>query len=225
MLKFKSFISKLLKPKNKYAFIDSIVPKGKVLDVGCGNNSPYKMKTLRPDVYYVGIDIGIYNQKSNTNYADEFIITDTESFHEKIASFANSFDSIISSHNLEHCNSYLEVTLAMIKALKTNGTLFISFPCEESVNFPHRYGCLNFYDDGTHKNLISFSSFISLLSENGMDVLFARKRYRPFLLFLFGLLCEPFSRLLDKPAPMGATWALYGFETIIIAKKQVDKIQ
>jgi SAM-dependent methyltransferase len=220
MLRIKNIISKLIQPKGKYSFVDSIVRNGKVLDVGCGNNSPSMVKTLRPDIYYVGLDIGIYNQTNDhTKYADEFIVTNPEDFHLKIVSYSNTFDSVISTHNLEHCIDFVNVTLAMIKSLKEGGTLYASFPSEDSVRFPHRCGTLNFYDDDSHRNLISFSSFISILKENGMDILFATKRYRPPILFLCGLLYEPISRLSNKQAPAGATWALYGFETIVIARK------
>jgi len=213
-------ISKLIKQKGKYSFIDSIVANGKVLDVGCGNNSPYIIKTLRPDIYYVGIDIGVYNQTTEYNvYANKYILANSNNFHLKIEELSNEFDAIICSHNLEHCNDYIATTLAMIKSLKKQGDIYLSFPCEESVGFPSRHGTLNFYDDSTHKNLIQYSAFIAMLIENEMDIVFAVKRYRPALPFLIGLICEPFCRLLNKQAPTGGTWALYGFETIVIAKK------
>jgi 2-polyprenyl-3-methyl-5-hydroxy-6-metoxy-1,4-benzoquinol methylase len=219
-LKIKRHISKLIKSKGKYSFIDSIREHGNLLDVGCGNNSPYIVKTLRPDIHYIGLDIGIYNQTPNyAKYADEFILTEPDTFHSKIEEYSNEFDAIVCSHNLEHCNDYMAVTLAMIQSLRKGGTIYISFPCEESINLPSRRGCLNFYDDDTHKNLIPYSSFISVLKQNGMNILFATRRYRPAIPFLIGLICEPFCRLLNKQAIAGGTWAFYGFETIIIAKK------
>lgn len=220
MLHLRGIINKLIKPKGKYSFIDSIVVNGKVLDVGCGNNSPYIVKTLRPDVYYVGLDVGVYNQTTEYNmYANSLVITDASSFHSKIAEYCNEFDAIICAHNLEHCNDYMSTTMAMINSLKNLGVIYLSFPCEESVGFPSRPGCLNFYDDGSHKNLIQYSAFIDALKQNGMDIVFAAKRYRPAMPFLIGLICEPFCRLLNKQAPVGGTWALYGFETIVIAQK------
>ncbi len=221
VLKIKSAIGKLINPKNKYYFIDSIIKDGKVFDIGCGNDSPYQVKTLRPDVYYVGLDIGSYNQSySPDKYADRFILAEAKTFHSEIAKYSNTFDAVISAHNLEHCNDYQKVTLAMLDSLKNGGTIYISFPCEESVRFPSRKGSLNFYDDDTHKNLIQYSSFITLLKENGMDILFAKKRNKPFIPFLIGLIFEPFSRLTKRQAPLGGTWALYGFETVIIARKK-----
>ena len=221
ILNIKQMISKLILSKGKYSFIASIIKNGKVLDVGCGNNSPFTVKTLRPDVYYVGIDIGIYNQTAGYNiYANRLILTDPNSFHSRIEEYSSEFDAIICSHNLEHCNDYIATTSAMIKSLKKGGEIYLSFPCEESAGFPSRHGCLNFYDDSTHKNLIQYSAFLATLKENGMDIVFAAKRYRPLIPFLIGLVCEPFCILLNKQAPAGGTWALYGFETIIIARKR-----
>lgn len=221
LLKVKSKIGKRINPNNKYYFIDSIVKNGKLFDIGCGNNSPFIMKTLRPDVYYVGLDVGDYNQTyTPSEYADEFVVTDPAHFHLKIAEYANTFDSAISSHNLEHCDDYLKVTLAMIQSLKKGGTAYISFPCEESVNFPHRRGTLNFFDDCMHSKPIAYSPFISFLKQNGMSIMFARKRYRPLIPFILGLFYEPISRLINKLAPFQCTWALYGFETVIVAKKE-----
>jgi SAM-dependent methyltransferase len=220
MLKIKCGIYKRINPRHKLCYIDSIVKNGKLFDIGCGNNSPYIVKTLRPDIYYVGLDIGVYNQTYvPSRYANEFILTEAARFHEKIAEYPDTFDCVISAHNLEHCDDYKKVTSAMLRSLKKGGTIFISFPSEESIRFPHRKGTLNFNDDPTHKNPIVYSSFVSLLKQNGMKILFSTKRYRPFILFIIGLLFEPFSRFFDKPAPAGGTWALYGFETIIIAQK------
>ena len=207
----------------KVAFIQNKIPeRGKVLDVGCGNNSPQYMKTCRPDIYYVGLDIGIYNQMTDpTEYADEFILTDPENFASEIRKYENMFDVVISTHNLEHCNEYRDVLMAMIRALGKNGLFHLVFPCEASVNFPSRKGTLNFYDDPTHKNVIPYQSVIDTLEQNGLKIVFARKRFRPLIPFLVGLICEPYRRFTGTlEGSMRATWALYGFETLIVAKKE-----
>jgi hypothetical protein len=48
--------------KYKPDFILQLPRGAKVLDVGCGNNSAQSTKKLRPDIYYVGLDVGDYNQ-------------------------------------------------------------------------------------------------------------------------------------------------------------------
>ena len=85
---------------NFYKIIDK---KGYLLDVGCGNNSPYIMKSMFPDIYYTGIDIGDYNQTA-PNLADEYIIADPNKFADTILNLDKKYDTVISSHNLEHCN-------------------------------------------------------------------------------------------------------------------------
>ena len=46
-----------------------------MLDVGCGNNSPRIAKSIRPDIYYVGVDVGDYNQENGSiECADEYIV-------------------------------------------------------------------------------------------------------------------------------------------------------
>jgi 2-polyprenyl-3-methyl-5-hydroxy-6-metoxy-1,4-benzoquinol methylase len=214
-------VSKAFKPKGKYAFICSVVPGGKLLDVGCGNNGPFIVKSLRPDLYYVGVDIAIYNQQFDyRKYADDFIMTTPENFAAAVGARESEFDGVISAQNLEHCNNYIGVTLAMIRSLKNGGAMYISFPCEESVRFPSRRGTLNFFDDSSHRNLIPYTSLLSLLEHNGMTIVFATKRYRPIIPFLVGMACEPLCMLLKRQAPIYGTWAFFGFESIIVGKKR-----
>ena len=48
--------------------------KGLVMDVGSGNNSLEWFRTLRSDLYYVGIDVTDYNQTDDpSNFANEYI--------------------------------------------------------------------------------------------------------------------------------------------------------
>lgn len=220
MIKIKTVIDQILKPKGRYAFIVSIPKKGKLLDVGCGDQSAKIIKTIRPDINCTGIDVSTFTSTKNyQQHLDEFIVVEPENFHTKIAEWSEKFDAITSIHNLEHCNDYLQTTQAMIKALKTGGKIYISFPSEDSIHFPSRYGTLNFYDDKTHQTTIPYQEFISVLKKHGLKILFATKKYQPTIPFLIGLLCEPFCHLLNKQAPAGGTWAFYGFETVIIAEK------
>ena len=108
----------------------------------------------------------------------------------------------------------------MVQSLRKGGMIYIAFPSEESTNFPSRKGGLNFYDDGGHKNIIEYDSFIKVLKEKGMNIVFAAKKYRPLIPFLVGVVFEPLGMLLHRQAPVHGTWALYGFETVIIAEKQ-----
>jgi 2-polyprenyl-3-methyl-5-hydroxy-6-metoxy-1,4-benzoquinol methylase len=134
----------------KRAFILSIPDNAMVLDVGCGNNSPLYTKSLKPNITYIGLDIGDYNQTSRP-LADKYIITSPDLFASEIEKLSETVDCVISSHNLEHCIDRNRVVKAMVNALKPNGSIYLSFPCMDSVNFPgSRSGCLNYYDDSSH---------------------------------------------------------------------------
>jgi hypothetical protein len=47
-------------------------------------------------------------------------------------------DAVISSHNLEHCDDPAAVRDSMVVALRPGSSLFLAFPCEESVRVPRR---------------------------------------------------------------------------------------
>lgn len=210
-----------LRPHGKVDFVQKITTKGVVLDVGCGNNLPKRIKTQRPDLIYVGVDVGDYNQGSDAiEYADKYIITTSPDFTGTIGGFEDSFDAIICAHNLEHCESSRAVLGSIISKLKIGGKLYLSFPCEESVTFPSRNGILNFYDDKTHRQPIKLNDVIPMLRDAGIHIDFCAKRYRSILLWLMGFILEPIGSLFRRNMPLGSTWALYGFETIILATRK-----
>lgn len=95
--------------------------------------------------------------------------------------------------------------------------MYLAFPSENSTRFPHREGTLNFYDDKTHSWIPEYGRILRCMKAQGMEVVFARKQYQPLFYFFRGLLNEPKSRRTHKVL-MG-TWALWGFETVIWARK------
>lgn len=46
--------------RGKGGFLKTLPRGSTLLDVGCGNGSPYWFKANRPDLYYVGLDVGDY---------------------------------------------------------------------------------------------------------------------------------------------------------------------
>jgi ubiquinone/menaquinone biosynthesis C-methylase UbiE len=221
------FLEKRIKPiweshHGKGPFIRSLPPGARILDVGCGNNSPSYVKNMRPDLYYIGLDVGDYNQ-DNTSLiaANEYHVSTPSRFTESIERFYLTIDGVVSSHNLEHCDDYRAVLRAMARTLKPGGRMYLSFPCEASVRFPHRQGCLNFFDDPTHQYLLPWASIIEELASLGMLFEFRSRRYRPLALALIGLLYEPSSAIRREVATNGATWALYGFESVIWARRAI----
>jgi len=212
--------AKLMKPAGKDAFVKKVRHYGRLLDVGCGNNSAERVSLLRSDLYYIGVDIGDYNNtKTSNQLIDKLVLTNPIDFANSIESIVPKVDAIICAHNLEHCNDFRAVIRAMASVLDKNGALFLSYPCVNSICFPSRKGTLNFYDDPTHVNLIDTKEVVKILEGNGISVERLIYRYRPIVPFVIGLLFEPVAFLLKRNGPFGSTWALYGFETIVIGKK------
>lgn len=208
-----------LRTRGKLAFLRSLPEKSRVLDVGCGNNSPRHYKTLRPDIVYTGIDVADYNQLASVEYADTYVLTRPAEFAATIASMRGKEDAVISAHNLEHCDEPDAVLKAMVDSLAPGGRLFLAFPCEESVGFPKRHGTLNFYDDDTHNTVPAWNTVLQTLRAEGLTIEYASKRYRPWALAFAGLLLEPLAFALRRNMPGGVGWALYGFESIIWARR------
>lgn len=213
----KNILKLLLRSKGKIAFLNQLSETAHILDVGCGNNSPYLVKSVLPKSTYVGIDVGDYNQ-SKPNLADEYILTSPDDFANKIGTFNQRFDAVISSHNIEHCNERNKVFESMLYSIKPGGRLYISFPCADSVGFPRRRGTLNYYDDNTHKSLPpDFDYLQNVLVSQGFTIQFSVKKYKPHFMWLLGLILEPYSSYSNTT--FSSTWAFYGFESIIWAKK------
>ncbi|WP_187272568.1 MULTISPECIES: class I SAM-dependent methyltransferase [Methylobacterium] len=199
-------------------FLKRLPHGAKVLDVGCGNDSPRLFKEARSDIYYVGLDVGDYRHtRPPTENADEFVVVASDEFAAAIEKWRGRFDAVFSQHNIEHCEEPDRVIKAMAACLKPGGTLFLAFPTEASVKFPSRQGTLNFYDDSTHQQLPDFSRIIELLKSTSMYINFNARRYRPYKHAWRGLLNELESR--KTKTVMRGTWALWGFESIIWASK------
>ncbi len=106
----------------KGPFIRSLPLGGRIMDIGCGNNSPSYVKNMRPDLYYIGIDVGDYNQDDvSLISANEYHVSTTSQFSANIERLELNIDGVVSSHNLEHCNDCRAVLRAMVGALKPGG--------------------------------------------------------------------------------------------------------
>jgi SAM-dependent methyltransferase len=215
-------VAPLARPHSKEAFLKSLRPGDRVLDVGCGNNSPMLAKVCAPAIRYTGLDIGDYNQRADSiRAAEEYIVIPSAQFASKIEATVDTFDAIVSSHNLEHCEEPERVLIAMCLALKHGGRMYLSFPSEASVRLPHRKrNTLNFYDDPTHTRPPELTQVLAVIRRNGLHIEYLAARHRPLLLMLVGLLLEPISYLTQRAMPFATTWSLYGFETVIWAARR-----
>lgn len=217
---FKKWLIKIIRPNNKLDFLIRLSSNSKILDVGCGDHSSTKFKSINNTFEYYGIDIQLYLMDENDiKAAHKLIITTPELFDSKIGEYKNYFDGVVCAHNLEHCNDYEKVIDAILGSIKKNGVVYFSFPSEKTINLPSRKGTLNFYDDNTHKNLINYENFISKLKKNNFEIIYTRKNYQPFIPYILGFLYEPLGMIFkNQLRKFCSTWAYYGFETVVIAK-------
>lgn len=182
----KLFVHRILASKGKQAFIRKIRKGGKVLDLGCGNNSPFLIKSSRPDLEYWGIDVCDYMNEKGKQYADHYILSTPLEFVNAIEGLPVTFDAVISSHNIEHCNDPIGTVNAFCKKIKPGGLLYFAFPSEDSVNFPKREGTLNFYDDNTHIFLPRYKEMVRNLQNNGLYIEYSKRKYQPFGMRIMG---------------------------------------
>jgi len=219
-LKARIRLQRVLRRHGKDAFVGALPAGARVFDIGCGNRSPERVKVLRPDLYYVGLDVADYEQsRHSVGLADEYRITSTDRCLAAVRSERTTMDAVISSHNLEHCDDPMAVVDARSGALKPGGQLYLAFPCEASLGFPSRRGSLRFSDDPTHRAPPSFERVIDRLGQQGLTPRFMAPRYRPWIPALLGAMLEPASTLSRRVMPLGSTWALWGFESVVWAAK------
>lgn len=203
--------------RRKWGFITSLSECAKVLDVGCGNNSPYKTKRIRPDLYYYGLDVEDYYQDlKSKEVADEYRMSSPELFSEAIRSIPMKFDGVISNHNIEHCCYPIDTLDAMCEKVCQGGYLFLCFPCEESVSFPSRKGTLCFFDDKTHIWLPDYNQILRRIAKNGFVIKYTTRHYRPAIKVIIGKINNYF----NKDSIRLGIWELYGFESIVWAQKK-----
>lgn len=184
-----------------------------IIDVGCGNDSVKYVEKAWEKYCYIGIDVGDYNISDDSREKmSEYYVVAPEEFHTKILDFEGMADIVISSHNVEHCDKPREVVDSMCKCLKKGGGLYISYPCEESVDFPSRRGTLNFYDDKTHQWLPQEKIVHKILRQNNIKIIKYVKNNKPIILRIIGFLNEGKSR--KEHVVLNGTWEYYGFESI-----------
>jgi SAM-dependent methyltransferase len=216
---FRSYFYYIFSAKSKERFVSLIKKQGNIFDIGCGPISPYLIHNIRPDLKYTGIDIEDHSL-NHERFIERIVVVSPNKFSEKINNYKDNFDGVVCTHNLEHCDDWRSTTNSIINCLKKGGFGYFSFPCEASINFPSRKGTLNFFDDPTHNKPIPFTEFCEILTnEHDVKIIYHNQRYRPIIMSIIGVVIDPIFRLFNRVAPLRLSWALYGFETVIIIKK------
>jgi len=191
----------------------------RLLDIGAGNHSATKAKTVFPNCEYHGVDM----EKEYNNSEADFKLM--HAFYEmdltKLNFTAipdNYFDAIQIAHVIEHLYNGDEVINGLLPKLKSGGYIYLEYPGEKSTRLPSMYGTLNFNDDTTHVRVYSVLELTTLLNNNGCKVLKGGIRRN-----IWFMIAMPFrilkSWLSGKKLHGNIFWDLLGFAEFVWAKK------
>jgi len=201
-------------------------PGVKILDVGCGNHSPSLTKRYYPRCHYAGVDRERWNRNEDDDAVmDEFYAIDLEKPHELIRIPKDGYDVIFCSHVLEHISQPQQVLERLVTKLRAGGVIYVEVPSSRSLRLPRARdgwlgirGCLNFYDDPTHKALVSVHDIVTILSNAGLEIHHLDRRFlwRRVILLPFYALA---GLLLRGYVPASVVWDLLGFADVVVAMR------
>jgi SAM-dependent methyltransferase len=191
----------------------------RMLDIGTGNHSATKTKSLLPACEYYGLDL---NRDYNNDEADFKVMKD---FYEmdltKLNFYSlqdNYFDAIWLVHVIEHLHNGDEVLEGLVKKLKPGGYMYVEYPGQRSKKLPSMHGTLNFEDDSSHVRLYSLDELQSLFIKNGCTVIKSGLRRS-----LFYATVTPdrilFRWVRGKAVTGNIFWDLLGFAEFLWIKK------
>src|ERR1700733_5465731 len=111
-------------------------PGLRILDVGCGNNSPSTTKQWFPGCHYSGVDVERYNNNDDDLAAmDAFYPVGVDgSGYSAIPD--SSFDLILLHHVVEHMPKPEPILKSLCSKLKPGGYIWVAFPSLRSLSLP-----------------------------------------------------------------------------------------
>jgi len=206
-------------------FISCRTPR--ILDVGCGNHSPKNTKRYLPRCEYHGVDIRRMNRDAEDDRCmDRFFDVDLN-FPAQLAVIPDgSYDVVICSHVLEHLDKPYVVAGKLAEKVNVGGMLFFEVPSVRSLRLPRAAdgwlgvrGCLNFFDDDTHKTLVDIDDVAEVVVLKGLTVRRVGPRRlwrRVFLLPLYVAACVAVKGFV----PASVLWDVMGFARILVAVRE-----
>lgn len=217
-MNFKAFFSSFI---TKFIFLKRTFGNKpfRLLDIGAGNHSASKAKTVFPNCEYHGVDM----EKDYNNNEEDF--KQMTAFYEmdltklNFSSIPdNYFDAVLMVHVIEHLYNGDEVIKGLLPKLKSGGYMYVEYPGEKSTRLPSMYGSLNFKDDHTHVRVYSVKELSKLFEENNCTVLKGGLRRNAWF-----MLAMPFriikSWLTGKKLQGNIFWDLLGFAELVWVRK------
>ena len=199
-------------------------PASRILDIGCGNNSPSLTKRWFPGCHYTGADIQRYILRDEDDAAmDAFYLLGVDgSGYAAIPD--GSYDFVILNHVLEHIAEPVPVLAALCSRLKPGGYIWIAFPSLRSLSLPASHDeTLQFCDDPTHVYLPDVREVANILLANGVKVLHAGRSREGFFTTLadaLKLLKRLLKRIFTGRFSGRGMWYLLGFEDHVLGQRK-----
>jgi len=190
-----------------------------LLDIGAGNHSCSKYKSVFPNCEYHGVDL----DKNYNN--DETDFSQMKAFYEMDLTKLDFsiipddyFDFIMMAHIIEHLHNGDQVIKGLIPKLKSGGYIYIEYPGLKSTKLPSMNGSLNFYDDSTHVRVYSVPEIREVLG-NKFEILSSGTRRN--LAFLIAMPFKIMYNTIQLKKPTGNIfWDLLGFAELVFARKK-----
>ncbi|MEO6801806.1 MAG: methyltransferase domain-containing protein [Granulicella sp.] len=196
----------------------------RILDIGCGNNSPSTTKHWFPGSHYSGADIQKYNNNDEDIAAmDDFYILGTDgSGYSEIPD--SSYDFVILHHVIEHMPMPAPILTMICSKLKPGGYIWIAFPSLRSLSLPSAEGSLQFCDDPTHVYVPDVREVSNILLGNGVKVLHAG-RTEHLTRSIIGALILPWAllrRVVTGRLSCKGLWYILGFEDHVFGQRRLS---
>lgn len=191
--------------QNKANLTEQYAPckNGTLLDIGCGTG--YYAATMKQRGWQT---IGVEKNKSAANFTTEHHGIKALPPNELVELKSGQFDVITLWHVLEHLQD-LHLTAKTIKRiLKSNGTLIIALPNEQSYDARHYKNYWAAWDVPRHLWHFSPNTFEKFISQYGFTII--RKKKMPFDGFYISMLSEKYKK---NPLPFisGFFYGLMGW--------------
>jgi len=192
----------------------------RLLDIGAGNHSASKIKSVFPQCEYHGVDM----ERDYNNSASDFQLM-TAFYEMDLTRLEMSvipddyFDGIWMVHVIEHLHKGDEVIRKLLPKLRKGGYMYIEYPGMKSTKLPSMHGTLNFHDDPTHVRIYAVKELTELLRQEGFEVI--RSGIRRNIWFIMSM---PF-RILGfwlrgKKLQGNIFWDLLGFAEFLWVRKK-----
>jgi SAM-dependent methyltransferase len=209
----------------KFLYAQHMLPRTglRILDIGCGNNSPSTTKNWFPGCYYAGADIENYNNaESDLAKMDVFYQLGTDG-----SGYSNipdgSYDYVILHHVVEHMTMSAPILATLCSKIKPGGYIWIAFPSLRSLSLPPAEGSLHFCDDPTHVYVPSVREIANVLLANGVKILDAG-RSRSLVREMIGLVALPWQflrKLVTGRLSGKGLWYILGFEDHVFGQRRL----